>query len=60
VEQLKKIMDAEQERAQEERMLKRLEALQRAGHDVSNLKAHYDGERYIVFFFYCFIPVPLD
>ena len=44
VEHLKNMMDAEQERAQEQRMLKRLATLQQAGHDVSGLKAHYEGQ----------------
>lgn len=44
VEELKHMMDAEKERAQEQRMIKRLATLQQAGHDVSSLKAHYDGK----------------
>ncbi|KAK7101605.1 coiled-coil domain-containing protein 66-like isoform X2 [Littorina saxatilis] len=43
VEHLKSMMDAEQGRAQEERMIKRLNTLQKAGHDVSGLKAHYEA-----------------
>ena len=53
------MMDAEQERAQEQRMIKRLATLQQAGHDVSGLKAHYEGQhmsiRYMAAKHFCFI-----
>ena len=43
VERLKQIIDAEKERAQEQKMMKRLNRLQEGGHDVTQLKAHYEG-----------------
>ncbi|ESO89944.1 hypothetical protein LOTGIDRAFT_164641, partial [Lottia gigantea] len=41
--QLKAAMDEAQERAQHEKQLKRMHHLQQGGHDITHLKAHYEG-----------------